>query len=352
MQKRVRLGLDLAAGAAVLVLALMALLFRWANSDDFRARVEHEASAALGMPLKMGTLSVDLLPPAVVARGVTLATSPVLTLERLEARPHWASLLHGRADIGTLVVRGAVLPLAHGQSMTVDAKAQLADGGRLQRLGFEVRQGHLAGAHGELVRSGDHWPLRIEMGAGHIAGKLWLRREAGGARSLAGNLTTVDVQAATLTAPSQVLSGKLQAQTELRAEFSSLGGLAQALQTETEFSVRRAVVHGIDLLRAVKTVGLSRGGSTVLDTLAGRITTRGPFVQLSNLVATSGPLSALGQVAIAPDRKLSGRVTVDVTGSKGAFGVPLVVGGTLEAPSVTLTRGGLLGSGLRGLFGR
>jgi hypothetical protein len=352
MRKRLRLGLDIAAGVAVLVLAVMALHFRWANSDDFRARVEQEASRAIGVPLKMGTLTVRLLPvPAVVARGVELATTPRLTLEQLEARPRWAALLGGHAELGTLVVRGAWVPLARGQGMTLDAKASLADAGRLQRLDFEVRAGRFAGAHGVLLRSGDHWPVRVELGSGHVAGKLWLWPAPGGARSLSGDLTTVDVQVADLTAPSRPLSGKLQAQTHLESVFHGAESFADALQTETEFTVRKAVVHGIDLMRAVKTVGLSHGGSTELDTLAGRVTTRGHSIQLGNIVASSGPLSALGQVAIAPDRSLSGRISVDVTGAKGAFGVPLVVGGTLDAPSVTLTRGGLLESGLRSLFG-
>jgi hypothetical protein len=94
----------------------------------------------------------------------------------------------------------------------------------------------------------------------------------------------------------------------------------------------------------VKSVGLNRGGETRLDTLAGNVATHGRAVQITSLVASSGLLSAGGNVAIAPNRSLSGRVTVDVASAGGAIGVPLAVGGTLDAPSVTLTRGALLGA--------
>jgi len=164
----------------------------------------------------------------------------------------------------------------------------------------------------------------------------------------------------------------------LSADFHDLGALADALHSQTRFTVHNAVVHGIDLAQAVKSVGLSRGGETRLDTLAGNVATQGRAVQLTNLVATSGLLSANGNVAIAPNRSLSGRITVDLAAAAagGALGVPLAVGGTLDSPSVTLTRGALLGAavgtvlapgvgtaagaklgdrlgeGLRGLFGK
>ena len=137
-------------------------------------------------------------------------------------------------------------------------------------------------------------------------------------------------------------------------------------------------MHGIDLAQAVKTVGMNRGGETRLDTLAGNVTTQGRAVQLNNLVATSGVLSANGNVAMAPNRDLSGRVTVSLASAAagGALGVPLVVGGTLDSPNVTLSHGAIagaaigtllapgvgtgaganvgdrLGEGLRGLFGQ
>ena len=51
---------------------------------------------------------------------------------------------------------------------------------------------------------------------------------------------------------------------------------------------------------------------------------------------------------MAPDKTLNGRVTVDLASAAagGAIGVPLAVGGTLDSPSVTLTRGALLGAAI------
>jgi hypothetical protein len=124
--------------------------------------------------------------------------------------------------------------------------------------------------------------------------------------------------------------------------------MMEALQSQSKFNVRSAVVHGIDLAKAVKTVGLNRGGETRLDTLAGQVSTRGRAIQLTNLVASSGVLSANGNVAVSPGRALSGRVNVDLAASAmgTAVGVPLAIGGTLDAPEVTLTRAALIGAAI------
>jgi hypothetical protein len=96
----------------------------------------------------------------------------------------------------------------------------------------------------------------------------------------------------------------------------------------------------------VETVGLNRGGVTRLDTLAGQVSTNGKAVQVTNLVASSGGLAATGSVSISPNKALSGRVNVDLSTAKGALGVPLVVGGTIDDPSVTLTRGAIAGAAI------
>src|SRR3982751_907092 len=99
---------------ALLVLLLVASAFTlqyWLRTDDFRSRVEKEASAALGAPLRLGKLSIDLWPlPAVAADDVQIQTRPMLTVGRIEARPGYPALMAGKLEIATLTVRKAVLP--------------------------------------------------------------------------------------------------------------------------------------------------------------------------------------------------------------------------------------------------
>lgn len=383
----------LAAFVFLFIGVAMALQY-WLRTDDFRGRVEREASAAIGAPLKLGRLSVDLWPlPAVAADNVQLQTRPALSIGRIEARPVWAGLLAGRLEISTLVVRKAVLPQAgiaalglamqkkdkgkptppkpaadaaggsspmvlprravldditwideKGQRITMDAEAALGDDGLLDKADFKVVQGRFAGTQGTVRREPDHWPVRVDIGGGRIAGKVQLQPAKAGAQVLSGQLKTEDVEVSALTAPSKPLTGKLDAQTTLRSEFREPGQLVDLLNTQTRFTVRDAIVQGIDLQRAVQTVGLSRGGITRLDTLAGQVATRGKAVDLTHLVATSGKLAASGNVSIAPSKALSGRINVDLGSSKGTLGVPLVVGGTMDDPSVTLTRGAMVGA--------
>ena len=378
----------IAAGVFLLVLVAVAVALQsWLRTDDFRTRVEREASNALGVPMKLGKLSIDLWPlPAVAADDVVLQTRPALTLGRIEARPVWAGLLAGRLEISTLIVRKAVLPQSaiaaitagmqkksagkkpapksdapmllprralfdditwideKGQRLTADAEAKLGSDGLLDEATFKIVQGRFAGTQGKVHRESDHWPVRVDIGGGRIAGKVQLQPGKAGAQVLSGQLTTENVEVSALTAPSKPLTGKLQATTTLRSEFRAAGDVVDQLATQTRFSVRDALVQGIDLKKAVETVGLNRGGSTRLDNLAGNVNTQGKTVHVTNLVATSGTLAATGNVTILPSKALSGRVNVDVSTNKGALGVPLVVGGTLDDPSVMLTRGAMVGA--------
>jgi uncharacterized protein involved in outer membrane biogenesis len=395
MNRIMKWVLGIVLGLVLLLGGVAAALQYWVGSEDFRARVGQQVSAALGVPVELGGITVDLWPlPAVALDGVRVKSQPPLTLERIEARPVWAGLLRGRLEVATLVVRNAVVPelavsaiatsfqkarrsaqarpakapdgntmaflprrtvleqvtwvAAKGGSTTVNAQAQLDDDGLPASAEVDVQKGRLAGVKATLQRQPDHWALKAAIGGGTVAGKLQWRAGAKGGHSLQGQFDAANVEVAALTAPSRTLTGRLEARTTLNAEFRELSGLADAMQSQTKFTVHNAVVHGIDLAQAVKSVGLNRGGETRLDTLAGNVSTRGRAVQLTNLVATSGALSANGNIAMAPDKTLSGRVTVDLAAAAagGVIGVPLAVGGTLDSPSVTLTRGALLGAAI------
>ena len=407
------------------VLALVGVVFAlqyWVGTADFRGRIEREAGAALGVPVKLRAVSVDFWPvPSVALEGMAIGSRPPLTLERLEARPVWTALMRGRLEVATLVVRQAVVPEqavaaisaallrkrsstaapsasserqawwprrarfdklswvdARGNSTTLDAQVAMDDDGLPATAAVKVVRGRLAGAAVTLEREGQIWVVRADIGGGKVRGKLALQPVRGPPVSLQGSFETSNVEVSALTAPSRTFTGRLDATTTVRAPLQDPGRLRETLQTQTQFTVRNAVVHGIDLRQAVRTAGLSRGGSTALDMLAGRLATLGNTVNLTQLRASAGNLSAAGQVGMAGDKSLSGRIDVDLaaaaTGS--AIGVPLVVGGTLDSPSVTLSRGALigaaigtavlpgvgtgagaklgdrLGQGLRGLFGK
>jgi len=378
----------------VLVLAAVAgALKYWLGSNDFRDRAAQQITAGLGLPVVLGSVSVDVWPlPAVALDKVQIKSQPPLLLERLEARPVWGSLLRGRLEIATLLVRNATLPeqavaaiaaafqkrqppakeksgnaataaLAYlprrivldqvtwisskGEGTTIDARIALSDDGLPESAALQVRKGRFQGAKATLERRADRWDLLAAIASGTVSGKLRLQPAAkGGAPVLQGEIDSANLDVAALAARSHTLTGRLDAHTVLRASLRDPKALPEGLHTETRFTVRNAVVHGLDLAQAVKTVGMNRGGETHLDTLAGNVTTEGRAVQLSNLAASSGALSATGNVAIAPNRNLTGHVTVNLTAKAvgGALGVPLVVGGTLDSPSVTLSRGALLGA--------
>lgn len=389
----------LLAVAALIVVLLAAIAFAlhtWVGTDNFRARVSREISAAVGVPVELGALSVDVFPlPGVSVDRVQVRSKPALTFERIEARPVWSALLQKKLEIATLYVRNAVVPQdaiaavsaayrkAHPQDAkkkqpaaagsggvtlprrivleqvtwvdskgarnVVNATANMDDDDGLpEHVDFAVTQGRWQGVKAKLDRGTNQWLLDGRIGGGTIKGRFRPGKTARGDPLLDGEFDTTNVEVGYFTAPSRTMTGLLEAHTNLQANLRDLGAVADVLQTQTRFTVKDAVVHGIDLAQAVKTVGINRSGETRLDTLAGQLVTRGRAAELHNLVASSGALSATGNVAMAADKHLSGSVNVNlaekVAGS--ALGVPLMVGGTLDAPEVSLSRSALLGAAI------
>lgn len=405
------LALSLLIICLVLGTGLLALQ-HWVGSDDFRVRVQLQVQAAVGVPVALGRLQVDPWPvPAVALEAVVVQTEPVLTAQRIELRLQLSELLAGRLTVASLVVHGADLPQTgidqlllamrkasvaaapgkapgdaltptessqplllipqrltledvtwrntRGEATTLDAVATLGPLGLLDALELRLRAGVFEGAQLKATRPaasspapGDlAWDLQVQHAGGTITGVLTVQDPSRDPSSISvqGRFETRNLELSALRheAPGP-LSGRLRASTTVSAKAAGTAGLAQALVSQSTFTVDDAVVNGIDLAKAVQTVGLSRGGQTRLDTLSGRVTTRGRAIQFSQLAASSGALSATGDVAVAPNRALSGRVNVNlaekVVGK--AVGVPLVVGGTLDAPTVTLTRGAMLGAAI------
>lgn len=402
-RRRLMMWLGLALAAPLLLVAVGLLLAQhWLAGDGPRQRIEQEATRTLGVALRVQAMEVTVWPlPAVTLRDVELATQPALTVARIDLRPDWLALARREPALASLMVQDAMLPQAgldalsarlgggkqgsargatpgsgaplplwlprkttvsgltwvssKGVASTLDGVILLADDGLPAMLGLEVVRGAWKATKLHLERGPDNgkrwptWQVELALAGGSVKGVL-AAQMAGLAPveardwALEGQLETRGVDVPQLTAPSRVLSGRLEASTKLQARAAGAAALLAGLETQTGFTVRGATLHGVDLVKAVQTVGMNRSGETPLDTLAGQVRTRGQAIQLSNLVASSGALSATGQVNVSPARTLDGRISVDI--AAGVVGVPLVVGGTLDAPTVTLTRGALVGAAI------
>lgn len=334
-----------------------------------RVALQPDYAALLGGRFRLAILHVD---DAVLPQGALLALSAVA--QRPSDTPPPGPDADTLPDAALLPREVRLQRLSwislEGVRHTVDADLRLSADGWPQQAGVKVLEGPYRDATLALERQPDApapaeagarvWQLSAGIGGGTVNGPLrWTPLPADASSpadrpvvwQVQADLATRQVEISALTVPSRTLTGRLQATTALSARVDPAAGtdaLLRSLRTQTRFQIDGAVLHGIDLARAVTTVGLSRGGETSLDTLAGQVNTRGAAIELQNLVATSGVLAATGDVAISPARALSGRVRVDMTrgAGGGAMGVPLALGGTLDDPSVTLTRSALLGAAI------
>ncbi|MBI5750576.1 MAG: AsmA family protein [Hydrogenophilales bacterium] len=142
------------------------------------------------------------------------------------------------------------------------------------------------------------------------------------------------------------LSGKLNANGAYTMNAKEAGQLGDNLRGNFKFNVQHGVLYGLDLERAVKSLATqgTRGGQTRFDELSGTLVIAGKHYQLNRMKAASGILSAQGNVDIAANKKLAGRVNVAMKGAASLIEVPLDVSGTVNDPVLFPNRAALAGA--------
>jgi hypothetical protein len=388
---------------ALLFAAAAGALAWWLSGDGPRERVQALASEKLGVPVTLSQLSLSVFPwPSVAVGDVKIATQAPLTAERMELRPAWRKLLGlggvaRELEVESLTLRGLSLPqkgldqltqlLSKEERSAQQTRRKSAQNASKTDESAAVIVGLLAipqrtrldgvvwtsGAGESLSLSGDvslnaarnQMDVNLQLAGGSVRGPLRLASKDGKTGwQLRGELATSGVDLAQLPGARQRMAGRLQGTTTLDAQAAQLAGIGAALQTSTAFNVNNAVIKGVDLAKAVRTLGISRGGETALQQLSGSLSTRGtgaPMqITLSDLQAKSSILKASGAVSIgaaaspgAP-RALSGKVDVDLTAGDSKVGqavgqlvgIPLEISGTTAAPQVQPTKGAMIGGAI------
>ncbi|MEJ8845418.1 hypothetical protein [Variovorax rhizosphaerae] len=381
--------------AALVGLVLIAAggLAWWLPDDaQLAARVASEFEQRTGVGLRVGSAHWTLRPGLSLVLGeLATAQKEPITVRRLVLHASLRELLARRIRIDDVEVEGAMFPRAsarefrgrgdatpeplgpfaahpvpvaqvrfedvtwidrRGIALAYDGRIEF-DAGWMPRNAEVARRGVTPPARLQITREADEvmkWRTDIEVGGGTWNGTATVEALAGDKLRLHADLAPRNVDIAGLTAAfgrQAALVGRINGRTEVTAEGENPVEWARVLHTRTRFTVRPAVLRRFDLARAVRTAGISRGGQTPLDEIAGTLDTQateeGTVLRYSNLKATSGVLTASGAGTVI-NRRMDGELTVDIV--DGVVGVPLKVGGTLDAPELSLTGGALAGAAI------
>ncbi|WP_213954635.1 AsmA-like C-terminal region-containing protein [Variovorax sp. dw_954] len=381
-----------AACVGVLVIALGGLAW-WLPSDaQVAARVATEFEQRTGVALRVGAAHWTLRPGlSLELDELATAQKEPITVRRLVLHASLRELLARRIRVDDVEIEGAVFPRAsarefrgrgdgspaalgaftmdpvpvgqvrfddvtwidrRGIALAYDGRIEF-DPGWMPRRAEVSRRGVTPPARLELTREGegiDRWRTDIEVAGGTWSGTAAVQALPEGNLRLHADLVPRDVDIVGLTSAfgrKTAVEGRINGRTEVMAEGANPIEWWQVLHTRTRFTVRPALLRGFDLARAVSTAGISRGGQTPLDELAGTLDTQGTengiVLRYTNLKARSGLLTASGSATML-NRKVDGELAVDIV--DGVVGVPLKVGGTLDAPELSLTGGALAGAAI------
>lgn len=191
--------------------------------------------------------------------------------------------------------------------------------------------------------------IQAKLYGGSIAGKMLVGWQKG--LQLKGSFAVNDVELRDLVplfAPKTRLSGRLTAKPVFSGATSKPDQLASVMKLDTPFDIRNGVLQGVDIQEAAMNPARKRGGGeTRFDTLSGQFAMDRGTQRLTGLKVSSGSLAADGNVTIAPDKSLSGRVNAkaNVVGQTGVS-VPLNILGTLDSPLALPAVGAIAGAGI------
>lgn len=232
------------------------------------------------------------------------------------------------------------LEIEGNKSFAFTAKQWTLPAGAPLRFDALVVQGTLKGEQLDLTK------IEGLLYGGEIAGTAranWTKQwQVTGNAKLAG-VDLVPVQQA--LGKTAKLSGKLKADAAFSSRARTPDQLGNALALDGPFEVLGGAYQGVDLSKAGDLTGKpALGDATTFEELRGLLQLRGKHVKLSELCVRSPRVVAGGNVEIAHDQKLSGKLDISVAKTGGFVGVPVSLGGTTADPSLTPTKGYVIGA--------
>ncbi|MEW5890077.1 MAG: hypothetical protein AB1768_13765 [Pseudomonadota bacterium] len=389
------------AATLVIVLPLVAFLgLMLYPLDDYRGELERRLTEAMGRKVSIGRLAFAVSPrPRLQASDISIGG--VLHAATAYALPDLPSLFAKRKTFKELslervdVGEGGVVVLGRLNGGTVLALERIVlagasvafDDARLEGVGGEIEFG-ASGAVSKIVLHAAEGRLKLELspkgrgysalltvrnwtmpfapgltvesldGSGELGERsLSLAKAEGrfyegllsgtGVIDWAGEVRVAgegELRRANLAKLLPALSpemggeGELSAQLRFEAKAQRFDKLREGLRLSADYEIRRGRINRIDLAEAVRSGVPTRGGDTKFEQLSGSLTLVPQSQRLSDLRLLSGLMRATGAVAVGKNKQLDGAMTVEIRGSASVVRSPVIFGGTLADPVLSLNR--------------
>lgn len=136
-------------------------------------------------------------------------------------------------------------------------------------------------------------------------------------------------------------SGEVAGKIRFSATTGAWDSVLSSTFAEGDFLIQRGSLSGIDLAEAIRRVSGTpvQGGVTSFEQLSGRMKITPEKSQFSALVMNSGLMQSTGYFDVSKNRKLSGKLELQMKGSVNKTRVPVFIDGTLDSPVVQAKRG-------------
>jgi hypothetical protein len=356
------------------------------------APYEKAGQAWLGAPVKIGSISLSLVPmPQLKFEKVAIGKEPPMRIAAIKASPEIGSLFGDKKalksvelegvtvtrellaaiisdkgggeslGIGRIVARGLKLgppelslpPLDLEATLTLDGALRsvtLTNGERklsvtLQpqgaKAGIEISANTLSlpigpdlavgnfSAKGTLTAAGlDLKELDGRALDGTFKGSARFRWQDGWA--LDGDIAVRQMDAAQIAAP-LVATGRLEGKAVFGMRAPTPDKLFASTRLDGHFTIQRGSITNIDMTRLLQ--GSSAGGGTTLfPELSGSVHADPNRIQVRQLRMVAGLLNATGNVDVDPEKNLSGRLQIELSAQTTQARASISVAGTLKDP--------------------
>jgi hypothetical protein len=360
------------------------------------APYEKEAQAWLGQPVKIGSVSVALLPvPQLKFEKVAIGRDPQMRAAVIKASPDLATLLEDRVKFRTLDLDNVTVPKEFLAVLLQDTGGRKGFGvQRITAKGLKIdapelglppleldaslspdgalKSASLSGAGSLSVRLEPRGgraaieisaatlplPVGIDLGfsdfsgkgtvtgselvlntteahafGGRIFGNVRLRWSSGW--SLDGELSARQMDAANIAGP-LLGAGTVQG----KGRLSMRGLLPERMvlnsQLEGNFTIQKGSVSNVDMTRLLQGSG-SGGGTTPFSEMSGDFSADSNRLVVRNIRLAAGLLNGLGQIEMDLQKNLSGRMQIELRAQSVQARAIVGIAGTLMNPQFRRT---------------